>query len=133
MFVLFLVAIVLCVLQFVTSDYLFDIFKLLAIVLSVLQTLGHCIVCSSNSWPLYCLFFKLLAIVLCSSNSWPLYCLFFNLRLLITPLVSSNFPSFYGFPYEFLISSTTKHLLQLYSFLQNNTLYNTLYHNVMLG
>ena len=37
---------------------------LLAIVLSVLLSFGHCIVCSSVFWPLYCLFFCLLAIVL---------------------------------------------------------------------
>ena len=38
--------------------------------LFVLFLFGHCIVCSSF---------------------WPLYCLFFDLRLLIIPLVSSNF------------------------------------------
>jgi lipopolysaccharide export LptBFGC system permease protein LptF len=32
--------------------------------LSVLLSLGHCVVCSSVSWPLCCLFFCLLAIVL---------------------------------------------------------------------
>jgi hypothetical protein len=36
----------------------------LAIVLSVLLSVGHCVVCSSLFWPLCCLFFCLLAIVL---------------------------------------------------------------------
>jgi hypothetical protein len=39
-------------------------FCLLAIVLSVLLSFGHCVVCSSVFWPLSCLFFCLLAIVL---------------------------------------------------------------------
>ena len=43
---------------------------LLAIVLSVLLSFGHCVVCSSVFWPLCCLFF--------------------DLRILITSLVSSN-------------------------------------------
>ena len=37
---------------------------LLAIVLSVLLSFGHCVVCSSVFWSLCCLFFCLLAIVL---------------------------------------------------------------------
>jgi hypothetical protein len=37
---------------------------LLATVLSVLLSFGHCIVCPSVFWPLYCLSFCLLAIVL---------------------------------------------------------------------
>jgi hypothetical protein len=46
-------------------------FCLLAIVLSVLLSFGHCVVCSSVFWSLCCLFF-------------------FDLRILITPLASSN-------------------------------------------
>jgi hypothetical protein len=51
-----------------------------------LLSFGHCIVCPSVFWPLYCLSFCLLAIVLsvllsfglcivCPSVLWPLYCL----------------------------------------------------------
>jgi hypothetical protein len=43
---------------------------------------------------LYCLSFfnlRLLITPLVSSNFWPLYCMSFDLRLLITPLLSSNF------------------------------------------
>ena len=40
------------------------VYFLLATVLSVLLSLGHCVVCSSVSWPLCCLFFCLLATVL---------------------------------------------------------------------
>jgi hypothetical protein len=54
--------------------------------LSVLLSFGHCIVCPSVFWPLYCLSFCLLAIVLsvllsfghcivCPSVFWPLYSL----------------------------------------------------------
>jgi hypothetical protein len=39
-------------------------FCLLAFVLSVLLSFGHCVVCSSVFWPWCCLFFCLLAIVL---------------------------------------------------------------------
>ena len=46
-------------------------FCLLDIVLSVLLSFGHCVVCSSVFWPLCCLFFS-------------------DIRILITPLVSSN-------------------------------------------
>jgi hypothetical protein len=46
-------------------------FCLLAIVLSVLLSFGHCVVSSSVFWPLSCLSF-------------------FDLRILITPFVSSN-------------------------------------------
>ena len=48
---------------FVDLFCLFVLF-LLAIVLSVLLSFGHCVVCSSVFWPLCCLFFCLLAIVL---------------------------------------------------------------------
>ena len=51
-------------------------FCLLAIVLSVLLSFGHCVVCSSVFWPLCSLFFCLLAIVL------PVL---LHLRILITP------------------------------------------------
>jgi hypothetical protein len=63
---------------------------------------GHCFICSSVFWPLFYLFFCLLAIVLsvllsfghcfiCSSVFWPLfYLFFFDIRILITSLVSSN-------------------------------------------
>ena len=49
---------------------------LLAIVLSVLLSFGHCVVCSSVFWPLCCVFF-------------------FNIRILNNPLVSSNSSSGY--------------------------------------
>ena len=55
---------------FVDLFCLFVLF-LLAIVLSVLLSFGHCVVCSSVFWPLCCLFF-------------------FNLRILITTLISAN-------------------------------------------
>ena len=53
-------SLVLCV---VFCRSLFVLF-LLAIVLSVLLSFGHCVVCSSVFWPLCCLSFCLLAIVL---------------------------------------------------------------------
>jgi hypothetical protein len=46
-------------------------FCLLAIVLSVLLSFGHCIVCPSVFWPLYGLSFCLLAIVLSVPIQWP--------------------------------------------------------------
>jgi hypothetical protein len=46
-------------------------------------------------WPLYCLSFFFWSLY-CLSFFWPLYCLSFSdLRLLITPLVSSNFTFLY--------------------------------------
>ena len=84
-------------------------FCLLTIVLSVLLSFGHCVVCSSVFWPLCCLSFCLLTIVLsvllsfdhcvvCSSVFWPLCCLFFfELRLLITSLWQlQTFPDILG-------------------------------------
>jgi hypothetical protein len=58
--------------RFTGSDYLFGIFKHLAIVLTFFDL-------------------RLMIIYLVSSNIWPLHFLFFDLRLLITPLVTSNF------------------------------------------
>jgi hypothetical protein len=63
-------------------------FCLLDIVLFVLLSFGHCIVCPSVFWPLYCLSFCLFDIVLsvllsfghciiCLSVFWPLYYLSF--------------------------------------------------------
>ena len=88
-------------------------FCLLVIVLSVLLSFGHCVVCPSVFWSLCRLFFCRLVIVLsvllsfghcvvCPSVFWSLCCLFFCLLaivlsvllrflpILITPLVSSN-------------------------------------------
>ena len=108
------------VLPFKTSDYLFGIFKLLAIVRYCLSFFNLRLLIapllSSNCWPLYCLSFNLrllitpfgvfkhLSIVLYvllwfKTSEYPfavfkllaIVCLSFNLRLLITPLVSSNF------------------------------------------
>jgi hypothetical protein len=73
----------------------------LAIVLSVRLSDGHCIVCPSVFWPLYCQSFCLFAIVLyvllsfghcivCPSVFWPLYCLSCDIQLLITPLVFTH-------------------------------------------
>ena len=53
---------VLCV--FVLDRCLSFVLFLLAIVLSVLLSFGHCVVCPSVFWPLCCLSFCLLAIVL---------------------------------------------------------------------
>jgi hypothetical protein len=75
---------------------------LLAIVLFVLLSFGHCVICPSVFWPLCYLSFCLLAIVLsvllsfghcviCPSVFWPLCCLsVFDLWSLITSLVYSN-------------------------------------------
>jgi hypothetical protein len=100
----YLLAIVLSVLLFTASDYLFGIFwplyclsfYLLPLITS-LVSFGHCIVCPS----IYCLwlpFWYLLVIVLSvllfSASDylfgifWPLYCLSFYLLPLITSLVS---------------------------------------------
>ena len=69
-------------------------FCLLAIVLYVLLSFGHCVVCPSVFWPLCCLSFCLLAIVLsvllsfghcgvCPSVIWPLWCLSFCLLAIV--------------------------------------------------
>ena len=68
-----LLALVLSVLRFTVSDYLFGFFL----------SFGHCIVRASiySFWlPLWFLFVF-----------WPLYCPCFDLQFLITSLVSSNF------------------------------------------
>ena len=66
-------------------------FCLLAIVLSVLLSFGHCVVCSSVFWPLCCLFFCLLAIVLSvllrfTDSDYP--CSIFKLFLTLSTLKS---------------------------------------------
>jgi hypothetical protein len=107
----YLVAIVLsAVLQFMSSDYPFDIlwpwyclpFFNLRLLITPLVSCGHCIVCCSSIYvfwlPLWYLVAIVLSAVLQFTSSdypfgilWPLYCLpFFNLRLLITPLISSD-------------------------------------------
>ena len=84
----YLVAIVLSVLpRFTTSDYPFGIlwplyclsFLDLRLLITLLVSCGHCIVCPSSIYDFWLPFCIL----------WPLYCLsFLDLRLLITPLVS---------------------------------------------
>ena len=105
----FLVAIVLSVVPgFTTYDYPFGIlwplyclsFFDLRLLITLLVSCGHCIVCPSSIYDFWLPFWYLLAIVLSvlprftTSDYpfgilWPLYCLsFLDLRLLITPLVS---------------------------------------------
>ena len=75
-------------------------FVLLVIVLSVLCSFGHCVVCSSFFWSLCCLFFVLLVIVLsvlcsfghcvvCSLFFWSLCCLFFVLLVIVLSVLCS--------------------------------------------
>jgi hypothetical protein len=61
-------------------------FCLLAIVLSVLLSFGHCLVCSSVFWPLSCLFFF-----------WPLSCLFFCLLAIVLSVLLRFTDSDYPF------------------------------------
>jgi len=87
----FLLAIVLSVLHFTASDCSFGIFKLFLYLCPF--SFGHCIVCSSSLhgfWlPLWYLQTFLVSLFF---FFWPLYCLSsFTSRLLIAPLVSSNF------------------------------------------
>ena len=77
-------------------------FCLLVIVLSVLFSFGHCVVCPFVFWSLCCLSFCLQVIVLsvllsfghcvvCPFVFWSLCCLsFIDLRILIFPFVHSN-------------------------------------------
>ena len=123
----YLVAIVLSVLlRFTTSGYPFDIlwplyclsFLDLRLLITLLVSCGHCIVCPSSIYDFWLPFWYLLAIVLSvlprftTSDYpfgilWPLYCLsFLDLRLLITPLVSCGncifvLPRFTIFNYPF--------------------------------
>ena len=105
----YLVAIVLSVLpRFTTSDYSFGIlwpfyclsFLELRLLITLLVSCGHCIVCPSSIYDFWLPLRFLVAIVLSVLPRfttfdypfgilWPLYCLpFFDLRLLVTPLVS---------------------------------------------
>ena len=65
----------------------YSIFRFLCSVLWIIDCpfpFGHCIVCSSVFWPLYCLSFDLrlhLITPLVSSNFWPLYCLSYAIIL----------------------------------------------------
>jgi hypothetical protein len=102
-------AIVLSVLpRFTTSDYPFGIlwplfflsFLDLRLLITPLESCGHCIVCPSSIYDFWLPLWYLLAIVFSVLPRftisdypfdilWPLYCLsFLDLRLLITPLVS---------------------------------------------
>jgi hypothetical protein len=94
--------IVLSVLLFTASDYLFGTFKLLFVPLPFFFC--HCIVCPSS---IYCFWLPLLYLQasLCpfAFFLFSLYCLsFFYLRLLITSLVSSSF-SLSFCPFSFVI------------------------------
>ena len=94
--------------RFTTSDYSFGIlwpfyclsFLELRLLITLLVSCGHCIVCPSSIYDFWLPLWFLVAIVLSVvpgfttydypfGNLWPLYCLsFFYLRLLVTPLVS---------------------------------------------
>ena len=117
----YLVAIVLSVLRFTASDYLFGIlwplyflsFDLRLLITSLVSC-GHCIVCPSiyGFWlPLWYLVAIVFSVLRFTASDylfgilWPLYCLSFDLRLLITSLVSCGHcivcPSIYGSDYHF--------------------------------
>ena len=102
----YLFPIVLSLLLFMASDYPFGILwslyclSYLRLPITPLVSFGHCIVCPSiyGFWlPLWYLVAIVLSVLLFTASDypfgilWPLYCLSFYLRLLITPLVSSNF------------------------------------------
>ena len=93
--------IVLSVLLFTTSDYLFGIFKLLFVLLPFFFC--HCIVCPSSIYGFWLPFWYLQA-SLCPFALFilSLYCLSFYLRLLITSLVSSSL-SLSFCPFQFVI------------------------------
>ena len=96
--------IVLSVLLFTVSDYLFCIFKLLFVLLPF--SFCHCIVCPSSIYgfwlPLLYLQASLCPFALFNLS---LYCLSFYLRLLITSLVSSSFSlSFCTFSFVIVLS-----------------------------
>ena len=123
----YLLAIVMSVLLLLctASDYLFGIFWLLCclffffyvrLLITSLESFGHCVVCSSSMYGFWLPLWYLLAIVLsvllllCTASDylfgifWPLCCLFFfYVRLLITSLVSFGYcvvcssSSMYGF------------------------------------
>jgi hypothetical protein len=103
----FLVAIVLSVLRLTSPDYPFGIlwplyclsFDLRLLITSLVSC-GHCVVSPSTYgfwWPLWYFVAIVLSVLRLTASDylfgilWPLYCLSFDLRLLITPLVSSNF------------------------------------------
>jgi ABC-type transport system involved in multi-copper enzyme maturation permease subunit len=88
----------------------------LAIVLSVLLSFGHYVVCPSVFWPLCCLSFCLLAIMLsvllsfghyvvCSSVFWPLCCLSFCLLAIMLSVLLKSMDS----NYPFVSSNSSKH------------------------
>ena len=82
----YLLAIILSVLWFTASDYLFDIFWPLYYLSFDLQLLITSLISSGHYivWPLIYSFWLPFGIF------WPLYCLTFDLQRLITPLVSSG-------------------------------------------
>ena len=59
-------------------------FCLLVIVLSVLLSFGHCVVCPSVIWSLCCLSFFLWSLCCLSFFFWSLCCLSFDLRIFLT-------------------------------------------------
>ena len=113
----YLMVIVLSVLRFTDSGYLFGILWSLCclsfdvrILVTPLVSYGHCIVCPSiyGFWlPLWYLMVIVLFVLRCTDSGypfgilWSLYCLSFDLRILVTPLVSYGHcivcPSIYGF------------------------------------
>ena len=100
----YLLAFVLSVLWFITSDYLFGIFWPLyclscdlSLLITPLVSFGHCIVCPViyHFWlPLWYLLAIVLSVLWFTTSDyplgifWPLYCLSCDLPLLIIPLVS---------------------------------------------
>ena len=129
----YLVAIVLSVLLFTTSDYHFGILWplyclsfYLRFLITTLVSGSHCIVCPSiyGLWlPLWYLVAIVLSVLLFTASDyhfgilWPLYCLSFYWRLLITTLVSGSHcivcPSIYGFwlPIWYLVAIVLSVLL----------------------
>ena len=133
----YLVAIVLSVLLFTTSDYPYGIFWplcclfffYLRLLITPLVSCSHCIVCSSSIYgfrlPLWYLLAIVMSVLLFTASDypygifWPLCCLFFfYLRLLITPLVSCSHcivcsSSIYGFwlPLWYLVAIVLSVLL----------------------
>ena len=113
----YLLAIALSFLRFTSSDYTFGIFWPLhclsfdlRLLITLLVSFGHCIVCPSiygfwlHLWYLLAIALSVLRFTASDYTFgifWPLHCLSFDLRLLITPLVPFGhcvfFPSIYGF------------------------------------
>ena len=102
----YLLAIVLSVLRFTDSDYLFGIYWplcclsfALQILITCLVSIGHCVVCPSLyrfSLPVWYLLAIVLSVLRFTDSDylfgiyWPLCCLSFALQILITCLVTSN-------------------------------------------